>query len=190
MGDTLFELQQKVAMKPALEAKLRELQNQRREYDREVISLRVAFRKEQEDDDPRDGVLYKIIAKFLPMSADFEGEKFIVNTHYSSGSTDMGDLSCIMPVVQPYAPGASGTSHGDDFYITDPELACIKNAKWQLAMIKLLLENHAERANKIISDFKPMFVSKEEYLAYVESLASSGDRIVYGNDGTATVKLD
>ena len=49
MGDTLFELQQKVAMKPALEAKLRELQNQRREYDTEVISLRDAFRKEQED---------------------------------------------------------------------------------------------------------------------------------------------
>ena len=46
MGDTLIELQQKVAMKPALEAKLRELQNQRREYDTEVISLRVAFRKE------------------------------------------------------------------------------------------------------------------------------------------------
>ena len=45
MTDILFDLQQKVAMKPALEAKLRELQNQRREYDREVISLRVAFRK-------------------------------------------------------------------------------------------------------------------------------------------------
>ena len=49
MGDTLFELQQKVAMKPALEAKFRELQNQRRKYDTEVISLRDAFRKEQED---------------------------------------------------------------------------------------------------------------------------------------------
>ena len=36
MADILFELQQKVAMKPALEAKLRELQNQRREYDRET----------------------------------------------------------------------------------------------------------------------------------------------------------
>lgn len=31
MADILTELQQKVAMKPALEAKLRELQNQRRE---------------------------------------------------------------------------------------------------------------------------------------------------------------
>ena len=55
MSDTLFELQQKVARKPSLEAKLRELQNQRREYDREVISLRVAFRKEQEDVEKLEG---------------------------------------------------------------------------------------------------------------------------------------
>ena len=55
MTDSLFDLQQKVAMKPALEAKLRELQNQRREYDREVISLRVALRKEQEDVEKLEG---------------------------------------------------------------------------------------------------------------------------------------
>ena len=55
MRDTLFELQQKVARKPSLEAKLRELQNQRREYDREVISLRVAFRQEQEDVEKLEG---------------------------------------------------------------------------------------------------------------------------------------
>ena len=55
MADILYELQQKVAMKPSLEAKLRELQDQRREYDREVISLRVAFRKEQEDVEKLEG---------------------------------------------------------------------------------------------------------------------------------------
>lgn len=55
MGDTLFVLQQKAFMKPALEAKLRELQNQRREFDHEVISLRVAFRKEREDVEKLEG---------------------------------------------------------------------------------------------------------------------------------------
>ena len=49
MADLLVELQQKVAKKPAQEAKLRELQNQRIKYNREVISLRVALRKEQAD---------------------------------------------------------------------------------------------------------------------------------------------
>ena len=55
MGDTLFELQQKIARKPSLEAKLLELLTQRREYDREVISLRVNFRKEQEDEEKLEG---------------------------------------------------------------------------------------------------------------------------------------
>ena len=55
MADLLAQLQQKVAMKPALEIKLRELQDQKREYDREAISLRVAFRAEQEDVEKLEG---------------------------------------------------------------------------------------------------------------------------------------
>ena len=122
-------------------------------------------------------------------TAMFPEEQFIINQNFSSGSTDMGDLSCIMPVIHPYAPGATGTSHGDNYYITNPELACVKNAKWQLCMIKMLLENSAERAKKIISEFKPRFASKEDYLTYVDTLALSGDRITYNDDGTANVKM-
>ena len=55
MADILAELRQKVAMKPALEVKVRELLEQRRKYDREVISLRVAFRTEQEDVEKLEG---------------------------------------------------------------------------------------------------------------------------------------
>ena len=55
MADILGQLRRKTAMKPVLEAKLCELQNQRREYDREVISLRVSFRKEQEDVEKLEG---------------------------------------------------------------------------------------------------------------------------------------
>lgn len=47
------------------------------------------FKEDDEEDDPRDGVLYKIIAKFLPMSADFEGEKFLIKndgTNYDKSS--------------------------------------------------------------------------------------------------------
>lgn len=55
MADILTELQQKIARKPSLEAKLRELQNQRKEFDRGVISLRVTFRQEQEDVEKLEG---------------------------------------------------------------------------------------------------------------------------------------
>ena len=109
---------------------------------------------------------------------------------YSTGSTDMGDLSCIMPVIHPYAAGARGRAHGSDYEVFDVEAACITNAKWQLAMLRLLLENGAERAKRIVAEYKPQFASKEEYLAYQDSVNCSGDRIVYGEDGIAKIDLN
>ncbi len=108
---------------------------------------------------------------------------------YSSGSTDMGDLSAIMPVVQPYAGGTTGMLHGKDFCISDPESACVTNAKWQLAMVKLLLENGAERAKNIMNEFKPTFSSKEEFLAFLDNINQSGNRIDYKENNTAEIKL-
>ena len=107
---------------------------------------------------------------------------------FSKGSTDMGDLSCVMPVVHPYAAGAVGTGHGNDYYITDPIAACVNSAKWQVAMLYLLLSDGATEAKRIKAEFKPLFASKAEYLAYVDSICTSGDRITYNEDGTATVR--
>ncbi len=68
MHDDLFALQQKVAKKPLLESKLYELHIQRRQYDNQVISLRVAFRKEKEDVEKLEGrslanYFYQVIGK-------------------------------------------------------------------------------------------------------------------------------
>jgi hypothetical protein len=95
-----------------------------------------------------------------------------------------------MPVVHPYIGGAMGKSHGSDYRIADVERACVCSAKWQLAMLSLLLGNGAERANRIIAAYQPMFADKEAFLAFCESLQDSGDRIVYHEDGTATARLD
>ena len=114
---------------------------------------------------------------------------FKTSNRYSTGSTDMGDLSRIMPVIHPYAAGATGTGHGDDYEIADPEAACVTNAKWQIAMLSLLLENGAARAKEIIATYKPEFESKEAYLAYMDSLNDSGDRIVYREDDVAEIRL-
>ena len=111
-----------------------------------------------------------------------------INVPWSTGSTDMGDLSCIMPVVHPYAGGAQGTSHGNNYYIVDPEAACVKNAKWQLTMLALLLQNGGERAKRIVEEYKPQFPSAKAFLAYQDSLNDEGDRIIY-NDGEAVIRL-
>ncbi|MBQ9801853.1 MAG: amidohydrolase [Clostridia bacterium] len=107
----------------------------------------------------------------------------------SSGCTDMGDLSSIMPVVHPYSGGAQGTGHGADYIIADPDAATVKSAQVQLAMLHLLLENGAARAKQILADFTPRFASKDEYLSFLDSLNAAGDRITYREDGVAEAKI-
>ena len=68
MADTLQELQQKISLKSGLESKFRELENQRITYDRNVLSLQVALRKEQEDVEKLEGrslanYFYQVIGK-------------------------------------------------------------------------------------------------------------------------------
>ena len=106
-----------------------------------------------------------------------------------TGSTDMGDLCSVMPVVHPYAGGAEGTGHGSDYYIKDPVAACVGSAKMQLGMLLVLLGDRGKRAKEIIANYKAPFPSKEAYLAYMDSLNTTGDRIEYIGDEAAKVKL-
>ena len=118
----------------------------------------------------------------------FPDKEFIHSPTTSSGSTDMGDLSSIMPTIHPYAPGAVGNSHGNNYYIVNPELACVDNAKFQLALLFKLLENGAKKAKEIISNFDAPFKSIKEYLDYVDGFNRKGNRIHY-NDGQAIIDL-
>ena len=106
-----------------------------------------------------------------------------------TGSTDMGDLSAVMPTVQPYSAGSRGAGHGKDFVISDVDAACVDSAKWQLAMLELLLSDGAQRAKKVVDEYKPVFATREEFFAYQDSLNTSGDRIIYREDGVAEIKL-
>ena len=108
--------------------------------------------------------------------------EFTVSDYFSSGSTDMGDLCSVMPVIHPYAGGSRGTSHGNDYYIEDPVAACVDSAKLQVGMLYLLLSDGAKRAKEIIDNFEPMFKSQREYLDYIDSLNRSGHRIEYTED--------
>ena len=116
-------------------------------------------------------------------------QKFDRDYQIGSGSTDMGDISAVMPVVHPYAGGRVGTSHGADNYTTDPVAACVDCAKWQLGMLYLLCENGGKRAFEIKKNYKAPFGSIKEYLDFMDTIECSGDRITYNEDGTATVRL-
>lgn len=106
----------------------------------------------------------------------------------STGSSDIGDLSMIMPVAQPSMMGAVGTGHGADYYISNPELACLGAAKWQLAILDLLLSNGGELAKNIKNSYTPTFPSREKYFEYLEAFFASGDRIEY-TDGKIIARI-
>ena len=117
------------------------------------------------------------------------GEEAVTLTDgWGSGSTDIGDVSCIMPAVQPCCSGAKGTGHGADYYVADPELAVVQSAAAQVAAVCALLENGAEKAKFVKENSKPLYAGKEEFLAAIDSIMLEGDAITYNEDGTANVR--
>ena len=116
-------------------------------------------------------------------------ENFYRHTNRGTGSTDMGDLCCVMPVIHPYSGGITGKSHGDDYCVADVERACIKSAKFQLRLLSMLLENGGEKAKEIVEKYEPLFKSKEEYFAYVDKINREGDCIRYKEDGNVEISL-
>jgi len=84
---------------------------------------------------------------------------------HRTGSTDMGDLSQIMPAVQGYMGGASGNGHGANYMIANHELVYLGQAK-MLALTAIdLMWGEADAAQNILRNYKaPM--TRAEYLAF------------------------
>jgi metal-dependent amidase/aminoacylase/carboxypeptidase family protein len=132
---------------------------------------------------------------YMPLRDDPEMQKlFMQNAHalfgaeectqagHRTGSTDMGDISHIMPAVHPSMSGASGISHGNDFLITDKEMAYLAPAKaLALLAVDLLYEN-AQKAKDIVAQHEPI-MTKEEYLDYQNKIFQK--EIYDGEAGTS-----
>ena len=130
------------------------------------------------------------LVKIVKEAADavIPEENFKTYSDISSGSTDMGELSQIMPVLHAFCAGSSGRTHGDDYCIADKERAIVKSAKLQIAMIRLLLCDNAKRAREVVNEYTPPFKSKEELFEAIDKIQCSGERIIYG-EGRAEIKL-
>ena len=85
------------------------------------------------------------------------------DSHNRGGSTDMGDLSQIMPAIHPYTGGATGTGHGVDFRVTDHEQAVIRPAKAMAMTVIDLLADGAPKARQVVAESPPR-MSTEQYL--------------------------
>jgi len=106
------------------------------------------------------------MSKYFVANASSQlGADNVTQMGHRSGSTDMGDISHVMPTLHPYISGASGSGHGADYKITDPKLAYVENAK-QLALMAVdMLWDGAKTAKGIIAEFRPR-LTKEAYLSF------------------------
>ena len=80
------------------------------------------------------------------------------------GSTDMGDLSQVMPAIHPYTGAATGAGHGTNYIVRDYIQGVVNPAKAMAMMVVDLLAGDAEKAKEVISQSPPR-MSKRQYLS-------------------------
>ncbi len=124
------------------------------------------------------------------MKAVVPEENVSVTDGWGTGCTDMGDISAVMPAVHPHSSGATGTGHGNDYRITDPESACVDSAKAQLVLLGLLLSDNAAEANRVIAEKKLRYASYKDYFKALDALTLDREKAVtYNEDGSATLRF-
>ena len=91
------------------------------------------------------------------------------DTHaYSGGSTDVGDVQHLQPVLTFNTGGKVSGLHSVDFDIVDDELAYVVTAKIFALSAYRLLRDGAVKAKEIVANYQPIF-TKEEYIKYMDS---------------------
>ncbi|MCI0865190.1 MAG: amidohydrolase, partial [Chloroflexi bacterium] len=108
---------------------------------------------------------------FEANSVSLVGKENVGHVAHRTGSTDMGDVSQLMPVIHPYVGGASGLGHGADYVVEDYQLAVITAAKALTATAVDLLADGATVAGNIIAGHRPE-MTRDEYLKFMRNLAT------------------
>ena len=87
----------------------------------------------------------------------------------TTASTDMGDISLLMPVLHSLSSGITGGLHSKDYRIVDKEDAYIIPIKIFCCMLIDLLYDGAGEAEKICREHRPE-MTKEAYLEMLDSM--------------------
>ncbi|MEG3073091.1 MAG: amidohydrolase [Ruthenibacterium sp.] len=82
-------------------------------------------------------------------------------------STDVGDLTQVMPVINFTHSGVAGALHSAEFHVTDDEKAYLIPAKMMALQAYELLKNNAACAKKTIADFTPA-LTLDAYIKQIE----------------------
>ena len=107
---------------------------------------------------------------FRANAVQLVGEENVGHVARRGGSTDMGDISHLMPAIHPYVGGATGIGHGANYVVEDYSLAVITAAKALASTAIDLLADGAKVGGGIVSGHRPE-MTRAEYLKFMRSLA-------------------
>ncbi|HTD80037.1 MAG TPA: amidohydrolase [Chloroflexota bacterium] len=112
-----------------------------------------------------------LVAMFRANAVSVVGADNVRDKGHGGGSTDMGDISHILPTVHPYAGGAAGAGHGADYRIEDYTRAVLNPARALAMTVVDLLSDNAREAKRVKAEFKPR-MTRDDYLAYLRRLST------------------
>ncbi len=102
-------------------------------------------------------------------AVDLFGEDQVTLGEHSAGSTDMGDVSHLIPVVHPWVGCVDGVLHGADYALRDGEVAYTKTPQVLALTIVDLLAEEAEKAEAICQAFKPQ-LDRDSYVKFMDEI--------------------
>jgi amidohydrolase len=116
-----------------------------------------------------------MVERFHAIAGELVGAENVRTIGHRTGSTDMGDLAQVMPIIHPYVGGATGTSHGADWQLSDPTLVYLTNAKALASMVVDLLADGAAVGREVMAKARPPMTRA----AYLELQRGTNRREVY-----------
>lgn len=106
----------------------------------------------------------EIVRELLP------GQKIriIPSDEHNGGSSDVGDVQHLMPVLTFHTGGITGGLHQSDFAVVDEEEAYLDTAKIFALSTYRLLRDGAKAARRVVDEYEPKFKNKEEYTEFAD----------------------
>ena len=109
---------------------------------------------------------------FASNMAALLGPEAIGTAGHQTGSSDIGDVSHLMPALHAYMKAGKGNLHTEEFVIADPRLAYIESAKGLALTAVDLLWNGAREGLDIKKNYRAKF-TKDQYLKFMTQLSHS-----------------
>ena len=106
---------------------------------------------------------------FAENMAALLGAEAVGQAGHQTGSTDIGDVSHLIPALHAYVKAGKGNLHTEDFVISEPRLAYVESAKGLALTAVDLLWDGAREGLSIKEGYRAKY-SKEEYLKVWERL--------------------